>query len=77
MPVEMLDLEHLVGGNAREAALVRVVRAIGAMHREQPLSARLEIKLVNRVGEAVRAPPSGNAGRIAHCGEDFSRTRDE
>ena len=73
----MLDLKQLVGGNAREAALVWVVRAIGAMHREQPLSARLEIKLVNRVGEAVRAPPSGNAGRIADGRENFRRACSE
>ena len=32
-PVKMLDLEHLIGSNARETAFVRVAFAIRPVHR--------------------------------------------
>src|SRR5262245_30684565 len=44
---------------------VRIVRAIGPVHREQPLSAHANVLLKSRRREAVRAPPLGD--RVAIC----------
>jgi hypothetical protein len=70
---KVFDLEELAGHDAREAALVWVVRTVGAMHREQPGAAWPKVELVDGVFEAVRPPPAGDPRWVSHCGEHLRR----
>ena len=67
----VFDLEEFTGHKAGETAFVRVVRSIGAMHGEKPRAARVEVELVNGVGEAIRTPPTRDPFRKAQCGKDL------
>jgi hypothetical protein len=70
---DVLDQDACVRLNLAEYAFIGIVRPVRSVHDEHPISARLELELLKRVGEAVGAPPLCELVGILECRKDLAR----
>src|SRR4051812_15765757 len=65
----MPDDDGTVGVDLLEYAFVRVVGSVRAVHHEDPPPTQHELEHLERIAEAVRPPPPGQAIRLREGGE--------